>query len=145
MEHRSWMLISRCRSGCKMSAKQSTWLKVSHQRRLQSNHENVRALLLQVKQAAIPATKAITCVSPAVRRKVLPTAGAATAGVAVAAWTDAPVLRNVLSFGENVKQAACRSVSWMGSMARGAATKEEPRLLRLPFRRRASQTALALH
>ena len=74
------------------------------------------------------------------RRQVLPTAGAATAGVVVARWTDAPVLRSVLSLGEGVKRAASRGVMWMGDMARGAgssvASSHRQKLVRLPFRRR---------
>jgi hypothetical protein len=39
------------------------------------------------------------------KRTVLPTAAA---GVAVAAWAEAPVIRNVVSMSEGVKRAASR-------------------------------------
>ena len=74
------------------------------------------------------------------RRRVLPTAGAATAGVVVARWTDAPVLQSMLSLGKGVKGAASRGVMWMGHMARTAgssvASTNRQKIVRLPFRRR---------
>ena len=92
-------------------------------------------------QVAKPASRALAAVpaSPIIRRKVLPTAGVATAGLAAATWTEAPVIRNVVSIGEGVKRAAASSISWMGNMARGAGSSlggSESHLLRMPFRHR---------
>lgn len=70
---------------------------------------------------------------------MLPTAGVATAGVAAAAWSEVPVIRNVVSLGEGMKRAAACSISWMGNMARGAGTTlggSESRVLKVPFRHR---------
>jgi hypothetical protein len=79
------------------------------------------------------ASKALVVKAPGnamLKRTVLPTAAA---GVAAAAWADAPVIRNVVSLTEGVKRAASRSFSWMGHMAKGAGSQPA---LRLPFSRR---------
>lgn len=100
-------------------------------------------------QVAPPTSRALARVpaGPILQRRVLPTAGAATAGVAAAAWVEAPVVRQVLSLGEGMKRAASRGISWMGEMAMatggtlGSVRKNQ--MLRLPFRHRQSALSLA--
>ena len=93
---------------------------------------------MQIAQPASRALAAVPC-NPVIRRRVLPTAGVATAGVAAAAWSEVPVIRNVVSIGEGMKRAAACSISWMGNMARGAGSTlggSEAQIMKMPFRRR---------
>ena len=59
-------------------------------------------------QVAGQTSRALAVATPGnvvIKRRVLPTAAA---GVAAAAWADAPVIRSVVSMSEGMKRAACR-------------------------------------
>ena len=102
----------------------------------------------QAQLVMVPARRGATT---AISRRLLPSAAA---GVAVAAWTDAPVVRSVLSVGSQVGEgvrtaagagmrAAMGGVSWLGKVAHSSGSKvgDAPhRVLRLPFRQARART-----